>query len=128
MKSVNPEGLGRPSGYSHGTLAPAGARILFVAGQTGVDAAAPGDFVAQFARALDRVLEVVRASGGGPGDVARMTVFVTNADRYRASLEPLGAAWRARMGRHYPAMTLVQVTALVDENALVEIEATAALS
>jgi len=123
MKPVNPDALGRPSGYSHGMEAPPGARLLFVAGQTG----APGDFTAQFARALDRVLEVVRAAGGRPESVARMTVFVTSAADYRAALEPLGEAWRERMGRHYPAMTLVEVRALVDPEATVEIEATAAL-
>src|SRR5687767_598385 len=111
LELVNPEELGAGRGFSHGVLAPIGARVLFVAGQT-----APGEdgFVAQFAAALDRVLAVVRAVGGQPDDVARMTVWVTDMAAYRSSLQPIGEAWRARMGRHYPAMALVEVSSLVD--------------
>lgn len=121
---VNPAELGAGRGFSHGVLAPAGARVLFVAGQT---APGPEGFVAQFAAALDRVLAVVRAAGGGPEDVARMTVWVTDMAAYRASLQPIGEQWRERMGRHYPAMALVEVTSLVDPAAIVEIEATAVI-
>lgn len=130
LEFVNPESLGRASGFSHGALAPAGARMLFVAGQTarGGTGAVPADgFVEQFARALDNVLAVVRAAGGAPIDIARMTVYVTDMAGYRENLEPLGAAWRERMGRHYPAMALIEVNRLVDLGALVEIEATAAI-
>ena len=125
LELVNPEELGAARGFSHGVLAPAGARVLFVAGQAAPDG---GDFVAQFAAALDRVVTVVRAAGGTPDDVARMTVWVTDMTAYRTSLQLIGEAWRMRMGRHYPAMALVQVTSLVDPRALVEIEATAAIS
>ena len=83
--------------------------------------------MAQFGLALDNTLAVVRAAGGTPSDIGRMTVFVTDIDAYRASLPELGALWRPRMGRHYPAMALMEVTRLVDERALVEIEATALL-
>jgi enamine deaminase RidA (YjgF/YER057c/UK114 family) len=128
---VNPESLGRPRGFSHGLLAPADGRLLFVAGQVGVGPAtggasadAPG-FVDQFAAALDRVLAVVREAGGRPADVARMTVYVTDLAAYWAGLGPLGEAWRARFGAHYPAMALVEVSGLVDHGAMVEIEATA---
>ncbi|MFW6040142.1 MAG: RidA family protein [Gemmatimonadota bacterium] len=128
---MNPESLGEPRGWSHGMLAPAGGRVLFVAGQTarGPDGGiVSGGFVAQFELALERVLRVVSEAGGVPGDIGRMTVYVTDLAAYRGSLEPLGEAWRRQMGRHYPAMALVEVRGLVDEGALVEIEATAVLS
>ena len=121
---VNPDELGRPSGFSHGLVGPAGGRVLFVAGQNAPDA---GDFVDQFAAALDRTLAVVRTAGGLPEHVARLTVYVTDMDAYRASRAPLGDVWRVAMGRHYPAMSLVEVSSLVDEGAVVEIEATAVL-
>jgi enamine deaminase RidA (YjgF/YER057c/UK114 family) len=127
---VNPDALGSPSGWSNGILAAAGGRMLFVAGQAGWDhscAGAPDAFDAQFARALDRVLEVVRAAGGESTDVARLTVFVTDLPAYRASRDALSEVWRARFGRYYPAMALVEVSALMDQGALVEIEATAVL-
>lgn len=131
MRPVNPESLGEARGWSHGLLAPAGGHVLFVAGQTarspGGDIV-PGGFVAQFERALERVLRVVREAGGEPRDVGRMTVYVTDVAAYRDSLGPLGDAWRRHMGRHYPAMALVEVSGLVDEGALVEIEATAVLN
>lgn len=130
FRILNPEPLGEPRGFNHGLLAPAGGRLLFVAGQTarGPDGRiAPGDLVAQFERALERVLRVVRDAGGGPEAIGRMTVYVTDLEAYRGSLLPLGRAWRRHMGRHYPAMTLVEVEGLMDEGALVEIEATAVL-
>ena len=124
LELVNPEALGAGSGFSHGVLAPTGARILFVAGQTAPDR---GAFVDQFAAVLDRLLAVVGEAGGRPEDIARMTVWVTDMTAYRAGRAELGRAWRARMGRHYPAMAVVEVRSLVDPKALVEIEATAAI-
>jgi enamine deaminase RidA (YjgF/YER057c/UK114 family) len=121
---VNPDELGRHTGFSHGVLAPAGGRVLFVAGQTAPGA---GDFAAQFGAALERALAVVREAGGRPEHVARMTVYVTDMGVYRAERPRLGAVWRASMGRHYPAMALVEVRSLVDPNAVVEIEATAVI-
>lgn len=125
---VNPADLGAPSGYSHGMLAPAGGRLLFVAGQIGWDAArrlaGPG-FVKQFERALANVITVVRAAGGGPEQVVRLTVYVTEKRAYLANLKEVGAAYRRVMGRCYPAMALVEVAALVEDGAVVEIEGTA---
>ena len=121
---MNPEELGRPSGFSHGIVAPEGGRVLFVAGQAAPDA---GGLVTQFAGALERALAVVRDAGGGPEHVARMTVYVTDMAAYRVERPRLGDVWRAAMGRHYPAMALVEVRALVDPAAIVEIEATAVL-
>ena len=130
FEHVNPESLGAPRGWTNGMLAPAGGRVLFVAGQ---DAAEPegsvttDDFLEQFARALGKTLDVVRASGGAPEHVGRLTIYVTDLDAYRAARPRLGEVWRAAMGRHYPAMALVEVRRLVDPRALVEIEATAVL-
>lgn len=126
---INPEALGAPKGWSHGMLAPAGSRTLFVAGQTAASAGAitTDDFVEQFASALANVLAVVRAAGGGPETIGRMTVYVTDIDAYRSSLKPLGEAYRELMGYHFPAMALVEVTRLVSPEARVEIEATAAI-
>lgn len=130
---VNPASLGEPRGWNNGLLAAAGGRLLFVAGQNAaspegeVPAGARGDFVAQFALALDKSLAVVREAGGGPEHVGRLTIFVTDLDAYLACRGPLGAAWRERMGRHYPAVALYEVKRLVDEGALVEIEVTAVL-
>ena len=125
---VAPPALARPVGYSHGIRG--SGELLFVAGQTGStrDGALIGDeFVAQFAQALENVLEVVAAAGGRPEQIARLTIYVTSRDEYRAAREALGHAWRMRMGSHYPAMTLVEVRGLLDERAKVEIEATALL-
>ncbi len=136
LEIVNPGELGRPSGFSHGLVAPAGARLLFVAGQTAPEAgdresgsaeAAAARMAAQFEAALTRALAVVRAAGGGPGDVARLTVYVTDMEAYRSARPQLGEVWRGSMGQHYPAMALIEVRSLVDPNAVVEIEATAVL-
>jgi enamine deaminase RidA (YjgF/YER057c/UK114 family) len=127
---VNPPALGQPRGFSHGLFAPPGARLLFVAGQTAAGAdgtARPGTFAQQFDECLARVLAVVDSAGGTPAHVGRMTIFVTDLDEYLASRELLGAVWKRRMGAHYPAMALVEVKRLVDEGAMVEIEATAAI-
>ena len=127
---VNPESLGEPKGWTNGVLAPAGGRMLFVAGQAGWESGAPGEppgFAAQFARALDKILVVVREAGGDAECVARLTVFVTDLPGYLASRRELGEAWRERFGRYYPAMALVEVKGLVDRGALVEIEATAVI-
>lgn len=132
----NPESLGAPRGWNHGLLAPKGGRLLFIAGQIGLSAgispsglaaSPPPAFVEQFGNALDKVVAVIRAAGGDPGDLARMTIFVTDLGVYRASLAALGEAWRPRFGRHYPAMALVEVRGLVDHGAMVEIEATAVI-
>jgi enamine deaminase RidA (YjgF/YER057c/UK114 family) len=118
---INPETLGAPKGFSHGMRARAGGRLLLVAGQT----APMGDFVTQFGGALGNALEVVRQAGGGPTDIGRLTIYVSDIGQYRESLKRLGPEYRRLMGNHFPAMALVEVSALVDPRALVEIEATA---
>jgi enamine deaminase RidA (YjgF/YER057c/UK114 family) len=128
LTAINPESLAKPRGYSHG-MKGAG-DILFVAGQVGWDRhgqMVPGDFVAQFAQALDNVLDVVWKAGGAPPSVARLVMYVTDKAEYRRLQKEVGAAYRARMGAHYPAMVLVEVKSLLEDDALVEIEATAIL-
>jgi enamine deaminase RidA (YjgF/YER057c/UK114 family) len=121
---INPEIFGaRPSGWNHGMLAAKGGRILFVAGQ--IDPV--GDFVTQWDGALGRVLEVVRSAGGQPDHIGRMICYITDRPAYLANLTPLGDVHRKHMGRHYPAMAVVEVKSLVDSKALVEIEAVAVL-
>jgi NAD(P)-dependent dehydrogenase (short-subunit alcohol dehydrogenase family) len=127
---INPEELGAPRGWNNGMLAAAGGRTLFIAGQTARDGSGrvpAADFVSQFDRALGNVLTVLRAAGGEPGHIGRFTIYVTDMAQYRASLRPLGEVYRRRMGSHFPAMALVEVTSLVDQAAMVEIEATAVL-
>jgi enamine deaminase RidA (YjgF/YER057c/UK114 family) len=128
LELVQPAGWPAPRGYANGVVTRG--RTLHVAGQIGWDMEGrfpSGDLAGQFAQALDNVLAIVRAAGGGPEDVARMTVYVTDLDAYRGSLREIGAAWRARFGKHFPAMALVGVAGLVEPRALVEIEAVAAL-
>ncbi|MCA1613593.1 MAG: RidA family protein [Acidobacteria bacterium] len=130
FKIINPESLGRPRGYANGVLAEGGGRILFVAGQIAWDAGqriVSDDFAEQFGRALANVLAVVAAAGGGPETVARLTVYVTDKREYLARTREIGERWRALMGAHYPAMSLVEVSALLEDGARVEIEATAVL-
>jgi enamine deaminase RidA (YjgF/YER057c/UK114 family) len=130
MKTINPKSLGRPRGYSNGQLMSPGARLLFVAGQIGWDEEqrlVSLDFVEQFDRALRNVLEVVREAGGAPTGVARLVVYVTDKREYAARTAEIGERWRALMGRHYPAMALVEVKGLLEDGAKVEIEAVAAL-
>lgn len=130
FKVINPEALGRPSGYSNGLLAPPGARLLFVAGQIAWDERqrlVGDDFVEQFDRALRNVLAVVAEAGGEPGSIARLVVYVTDKEEYRARTHEVGERWRAAMGRHFPAMALVEVKGLLEHGAKVEIEAIAVL-
>ncbi len=122
-----PPGWPAPRGYSNG-LAGEG-RLVVLGGQIGWDAAgrfAEG-FVAQVRQALENIAAVLAEAGARPEHVARLTWFVTDIDEYRGSLAELGPAYRAVMGRHFPAMTLVEVGALVEPEARVEIEATAIL-
>ena len=126
MKPLCPAGWPRPKGYSNAVAARG--RIVLTAGVVGWNE--QQEFVetrlaGQFAQALRNILEILACDGAGPENVARLTCYVTSIDDYRASLKEIGEAWKAIMGRHYPAMALVAVTALVEPEALVEIEATA---
>ena len=125
--SVNPPALGEAKGYTNGIVAQG--RILFVAGQVGWDKEHRFEqgFEAQFARALANVLEVVGAAGGTPESIARMTIYVTNKKLYGEKTQEIGQIWRAKLGHWYPAMTLVEVKGLLEDAAVVELEATAVL-
>ena len=130
LRPINPEELGAPRGYSNGILTPPGARLLFVAGQVGWDEdqqLVGNGFAEQFARALANVVTVVREAGGDPEHLARLTIYVVDHHEYLAALKEIGDAYRGIMGRHYPAMALVEVAALLEPGARVEIEGTAAL-
>lgn len=125
---VEVPGWPRPKGFSNGIIATG--RTLFVAGQIGwtpEGVFVAKDLVGQFDQALANVLAVVTAAGGGPEHIVRLTTYVTDLDAYRQNLGPVGAAYRARMGKVFPAMALVGVAGLVEREALVEIEATASL-
>jgi enamine deaminase RidA (YjgF/YER057c/UK114 family) len=103
-------------------------RLVFTAGVVGWDQTetfVSDTLPGQFAQALSNVLAVLACDGAGPGNIARMTCYVTSIDDYRASAKEIGAAWRQIIGPHYPAMALVEVRRLVEPEALVEIEATA---
>lgn len=127
---INPAELGEPKGWNNGMLAPAGGRLLFVAGQvaTGTDGRiVAGGMAAQWERALENVLVVVSAAGGAATDIGRMTIYVTDRVAYLEARKPLASVWRRRMGRHYPALSVIEVSGLVEEGAVVEIEATAVI-
>lgn len=127
---VNPDSLRPPKGWSHGMLAPAGGRILFVAGQTAAEAtdgSPAGSLADEWRRALSGVVEVVRSAGGSSEDIGRLTIYVTDRREYLENRESIGEAYRSVMGRHFPAMALVEVAGLVDEGARVEIQATAVI-
>ncbi len=126
---VQPAGWPRPKGYANGVLTGPG-RMLFIAGQIGWDTderLVSTAFVPQFAKALDNVVAVLRAAGGEPRDLVRLTVYVTDKHAYRAAARELGALYRERLGKTYVAMSLVQVADLLEDGAQVEIEATAVL-
>jgi len=126
MHLVQPADWPPPRGYSHGVLADG--RVLFVAGQVGWDERGEfqtDDFVEQVRQALRNVVAVLRSAGARPEHLTRLTWYVTDTAVYRASQAAVGQAYREVVGRHYPAMTLVQVAGLLEQRALVEIEATA---
>jgi len=128
VELVQVDGWPRPKGYANGAIATG--RTLHVAGQVGWTPAGvfeQKDFPGQFDQALSNVVAVVRAAGATPEHIVYMRIFVTDLDAYRNNLSAVGAAWRTHLGRHFPAMALVGVAGLVERDALVEIEAVAAL-
>jgi enamine deaminase RidA (YjgF/YER057c/UK114 family) len=130
LRIVLPPGWPRPGGYSQGIRVPAGRELVFVAGQVGWNEQGrfPSfEFVPQFEQALRNCVRIVEAAGGAATDIVRLTIFCLDRDAYMARLAEVGAAYRRVMGDHYPAMSLVQVAALVEAGAQLEIEATAAV-
>lgn len=125
---LQPPGWPRPHGYAHG-IAAAG-RQVFIAGQVGWDAAGrlvSDDFAAQVRQALANVVTVLTEAGGRPEQLVRLTWYITSRDEYFAALPAIGAGYREVLGRHFPAMTVVQVAALLAPGTKVEIEGTAVL-
>ena len=124
---VRPDGWPRGAGYADAVIARG--RVLAIAGQIGWDPTTQtfetDDLGEQAARALENVATVLRAAGGGPEHLVRLTWFVTDRAAYVAARRRIGDAYRAAFGRHYPAMSVVIVSGLLEERALVEIEATA---
>jgi enamine deaminase RidA (YjgF/YER057c/UK114 family) len=130
LKFINPEILGAPKGFSNGVVTNSGAKLLFIAGQIAWDTEqriVSDDFVEQFDRALANVIAVVEAAGGSAAQIARLTIYVTSKEEYRSRTHEVGERYRARMGKHFPAMALVEVKGLLDDRAKVEIEGIAAL-
>jgi len=130
MELINPESLGAPSGYTNGLLTDAGGRLLFIAGQIAWNAnqeIVSQDFVDQFDKALENVMRVVDAAGGEPSNIARLVIYVTDKIEYRERTREVGERYRKHMGKHFPAMVLVQVKGLLDDAAKVEIEGIAVL-
>jgi enamine deaminase RidA (YjgF/YER057c/UK114 family) len=125
---INPESLGAPRGYANGVLTGAGGRLLFVAGQIAWDKnqqLVSDDLVEQFDRALANVLTVVTQANGRPEQIARLIIYVTDKNAYRDRMKEIGERYRARMGKHFPAMVLVEVKSLLEDGAKIEIEGTA---
>lgn len=125
---VNPPELGRPSGFSHATVAQG--RVVFLAGQTALDADGRivGDgVVAQFERALANLLASLRAAGGEPSDLASLTIYVVDMEDYRQHSAGVGEVWKRLIGRSYPAMAGIGVARLWDVEALVEVQGFAVL-
>ena len=130
FKLINPESLGVPRGYSNGVLTEPGGRLLFIAGQVAWDQQqqiVAGDLVGQFDRALANVITVVIEAGGKPEQIARLVIYVTDKNDYRMHMKEIGERYRARMGRHFPAMVLVEVKGLLEASAKIEIEGVAVL-
>jgi enamine deaminase RidA (YjgF/YER057c/UK114 family) len=125
---VTPAHFPKPRGYANGMIA--SGRTLFISGQIAWDKEArivTSDFATQFLTALDNVIAVVREAGGGTQHIVKLLAFVTDLDAYRRAQQAIGEGWRAKMGKHYPAMSLVKVAGLLEPGALVEIEGVAML-
>ncbi|MCK2242020.1 MULTISPECIES: RidA family protein [unclassified Crossiella] len=129
MERVNPPELARPSGFSHAVVAGAG-RTVYLAGQTALDADGQivgTDVVAQFRQALGNLLTALRAAGGGPDQLATLTIYLTDVEDYKARGKEIGKVWRELAGESYPAMAAIGIARLWDREALVEVQGTAVL-
>lgn len=132
LETLQPDGWKKPKGYANGIALGGASKLVFVAGQVAWDAneqiVGRGDFGAQFAQALANVVEVLRCAGARPEHIVRMTIYVTDKQMYIAHAKQIGVTWKDLVGRHYPAMSLVEVADLLEEGALLELEATAAVA
>ena len=126
MQKLQPSGWMKPKGYANGIAAEG--RLVFVAGQVGWDETGTfrtHDFIGQVRQCLENTLAVLAEAGAGPEHVVRMTWYITDREEYLANLESMGRVYRELMGRHFPTMTMVEVTALIESEAKVEVETTA---
>ena len=131
MRALQPPDWPRPRGYANGVAVPAGGTLVFVAGQIGwaADGSFPSsDLVGQVRTALENVVAVLAEAGGRPEHIVRMTWYVTDRADYLASAAEIGEVYRSVMGRVYPAMSAVEVSALMEAEAKVEIEVTAVVA
>ena len=129
MKFLQPEGWTQPKGYANGIVAEG--KLIILGGQVGWNARQKfesDDFVPQFRQTLENIITLLAEVKAGPENIVRLTWFITDRDAYLNSQKEMGRAYRDIMGRNFPAMSVVQVVKLIEERALVEIEATAVLS
>jgi enamine deaminase RidA (YjgF/YER057c/UK114 family) len=130
IERINPAGLARPSGFSHAVSVTAG-RLVFLAGQVGMDRdgkVVSGGVVAQFEQALANLLTALDAAGGQPGDLVSLTIYIVDLADYQAHAKEIGAVWRRLAGSEYPATAGVGVARLWDPDALLELQAIAAVN
>jgi len=128
-KRLQPEGWAPPRGYANGIAVSGASQLIFLGGQIGWNDQGEfesDDFIDQTRQALKNIASILAEAGAGPEHILRLTWFVLDKQQYHASLKELGAAYREVMGRNFPAMSVVEVRALMEDRALVEIEATAA--
>ena len=131
FKLINPESLGAPRGYANGVLTEAGGRLLFISGQIGWNnqqQIVSDNLVEQFDLALANVITVVAEGGGTADRIARLIIYVVNKNEYKEHMKEIGERYRARMGKHFPAMVLVEVSGLLEDRAKIEIEGLAVLN
>jgi enamine deaminase RidA (YjgF/YER057c/UK114 family) len=129
MQKLQPSGWMKPKGYANGIVAEGG--LVFVAGQVGWDETGTfrtHDFIGQVRQCLENTLAVLAEAGAGPEHVVRMTWYITDREEYLTNTESMGRVYRELMGRHFPTMTMVEVAALIESEAKVEIETTAVVS
>lgn len=128
FERINPDGWAKPLGYNNGMLAKKVGQVLFIAGQIGWDKdqkLVSQDFVAQFEQALSNVVAITKAASGEATDIGKLTIYVTDKQEYINQIKAVGGVYRKQMGKHFPAMALVEVKALLEPDAKVEIEAMA---
>ena len=129
MKTLLPKGWQRPSGYSNGIIAEG--KVIFLSGQIGWDQNQNfknKDMADQFEQVLLNIISILDEANAKPSDITRMTWFITSKEEYKASLNKIGGIYRALMGKHYPTMSVVEVTGLMEDDAVIEIEATAVIT
>lgn len=128
---INPASLAAPKGYTHGVKVRGASELLLLGGQVAWDSdgrlVGETDIIAQFDKALENLLVVVRDAGGKAENIVKLNIYVTDKAAYLSGMKEAGQAYRKHMGKHFPAMTLVEVKSLYESGAMVEIEGLAVL-